>query len=257
MTRTLLFLYFPYPIIGTGDTRALKAVLFDLFGTLITAESDDNAHRALSEKLAHIHDYAFTGEEHFKLYYELVHGKRSKEKLTSSKAVWEALRELSVKYGFKLKIDYPGVRKLHLMFHIAYAEPYPDAIQALEKARRLCGRVGLVSDADNDMAYGILYKLKFLQYLDTVVTSEEVGVNKPNPKIFLIAAERLGVRPENTAMIGDSWKDIEGSKKAGMKAVLVLRRREVLNNLTVEPDAIVENLLQAVNKVVELLDCRG
>ncbi len=233
----------------------MYAVLFDLFGTLITAESDDNAHRALSEKLAHIHDYAFKGEEHFQLYYELIHGKRSREKLTSSKAVWEALRELSRKYGFKLKIDYPGVRKLHLMFHIAYAEPYPDAIDALKKAKTLCGKIGLVSDADNDMAYGILYKLKFLQYLDTVVTSEEVGVSKPDPKLFLVAAERLGVRPENIVMIGDSWKDVEGAKNAGMRAVLVLRRREVLENLRVKPDSIVENLIEAVDKAVELIGC--
>ncbi len=235
--------------------REMHAVLFDLFGTLITAESDDNAHRALSEKLAHIHDYVFSGEEHFQLYYELVHGKRSREKLTSSKAVWEALKELSRKYGFKLRIDYPGVRKLHLMFHIAYAEPYPDAVEALKKAKTLCGKVGLVSDADNDMAYGILYKLKFLQYLDTVVTSEEIGVSKPDPKLFLVAAERLGARPENTVMIGDSWKDVEGSKNAGMKAVLVLRRREVLENLRKEPDAIVENLIEAVDRAVELVGC--
>ncbi len=233
----------------------MKAVLFDLFGTLITAESDDNAHRALSEKLAHIHGYAFSGEEHFKLYYELVHGKRSGVKLTSSKAVWEALKELSEKYGFKLRIDYPGVRKLHLMFHIAYAELYPDAIEALKKAKDACGKVGLVSDADTDMAYGILYKLKILKYLDTVVTSEEIGVNKPDPKLFLTAAQRLGVRPEDTVMIGDSWKDIEGARNAGMKAILVLRRREVLENLKSKPDAIVESLTEAVDKAISLLDC--
>lgn len=233
----------------------MYAILFDLFGTLITAGSDDNAHRALSEKLAHIHDYVFDGEEHFQLYYELVHGKRSREKLTSSKAVWEALRELSKKYGFKLKIDYPGVRKLHLMFHIAYAELYPDAVDALKRAKNLCGKTGLVSDADNDMAYGILYKLKLLQYLDTVVTSEEIGINKPDPKLFLIATERLGVRPENTAMIGDSWKDVEGAKNAGMKAVLVLRRREVLKNLRVKPDSIAENLVEAVDKAASLIGC--
>ncbi len=234
----------------------MHAILFDLFGTLITAESDDNAHRALSEKLAHIHNYVFSGEEHFQLYYELIHGRRSREKIASStKAVWEALRELSRKYGFELKIDYPSVRKLHLMFHIAYAEPYPDAVDALKKAKALCGKIGLVSDADNDMVYGILYRLGLLRYLDTIVTSEEIGVSKPDPKLFLVAAERLGVRPENTAMIGDSWKDVEGAKNAGMKAVLVLRRKEVLENLRVKPDDIVENLIEAVDKAAGLVGC--
>lgn len=231
----------------------MECIIFDLFGTLITAESDDNAHRALSKELAHIHGYVFSWEEHFELYYELVHRGRE-EKFTSNQAVWKALLILSDKHGFKPKIDYDEIRRLHLMFHIDYAEPYQDAKEALSLAKKLCGKVGLVTDADTEMALGILRRLGLLEYLDVVVTSEEYGVNKPDPKLFLIAAEKLGVNPTRCVMIGDSWKDVEGAKKAGMKAIF-LKRRDI--ELTINPDAEAHSLVEAVKKAVELVGCKG
>ncbi len=230
----------------------MPAVFFDLFGTLITAESDDKAHRALSEKLSEIHGGVFSGDEHFRIYHELVHSVGG-EKLTSSQAVWRALEILSSRYGFKLKVTQSQVRLMHLKFHVEYAEPYPDSHTSLMLAKSACGKVGLITDADDEMAWGIIRRLGFDSYLDVVVTSEAYGVSKPNPKLFLIAAERLGVSPVECAMIGDSWKDVEGAKKAGMKAVLV-KHRDI--ELTVEPDEIATSLYEAVEKTIRILGCR-
>jgi FMN phosphatase YigB (HAD superfamily) len=52
------------------------------------------------------------------------------------------------------------------------------------------------------------------------VISEEVGVTKPDPRIFGIALDRLGQRPESTVMVGDAWgTDIVGAHAAGLHAV--------------------------------------
>ena len=230
----------------------MPAILFDLFGTLITVESDDKAHKALSDKLSEIHGKVFSGDEHFKIYHELVHSV-SGDRLTSSQAVWRALEILSSRYGFKLKVTRSQIHLMHLEFHIEYAEPYPDSYTSLMLAKSACGKVGLVTDADNNMAWGIIRRLGFDTYLDVVVTSEAYGVSKPNPKLFLIAAEKLSVSPVECAMIGDSWKDVEGAKKAGMKAVLV-KHRDV--ELTVEPDEIATSLHEAVEKTIRILGCR-
>ncbi len=230
----------------------MGTILFDLFGTLITAESDDKAHKALSNKLSEIHGRVFSGDEHFGLYHELVHSVGG-GKLTSSQAVWRALEILSSRYSFEIRVTPRQVRSMHLEFHVKYAEPYPDSYTSLMLAKNACGKVGLVTDADDDMAWGIIRRLGFDKYLDVVVTSEAYGVSKPNPKLFLIAAEKLGVNPGECAMIGDSWKDVEGAKKAGMKAVLV-KHRDV--ELTVEPDATASTLSEAVEKAVGILGCR-
>jgi putative hydrolase of the HAD superfamily len=60
--------------------------------------------------------------------------------------------------------------------------------------------------------------LGYMPFLSVVVDSRRVGLFKPDPAIFLHAAERLGGAPETMMMIGDSFeRDVAPAKKAGMK----------------------------------------
>jgi len=64
--------------------------------------------------------------------------------------------------------------------------------------------------------------------VDLLVTSEEVGVAKPDPRIFRTALERAGVAPTESVMVGDSWSsDIEGALSADLRAVWFNRFREI------------------------------
>lgn len=57
-------------------------------------------------------------------------------------------------------------------------------------------------------------------YFDQIITSESVGVKKPNPKVFHYALEVAKAKSENSIMIGDNLEaDIEGAINAGMKAI--------------------------------------
>jgi HAD superfamily hydrolase (TIGR01509 family) len=55
--------------------------------------------------------------------------------------------------------------------------------------------------------------------VDALITSEDVKRGKPNPDLFLLAAERLGAEPENCIVIEDSDVGIEAAMRAGMKAL--------------------------------------
>lgn len=58
----------------------------------------------------------------------------------------------------------------------------------------------------------------YLSFLSIIVDSRRVGLFKPDPAIFLHAAEKLGGDPENIMMVGDSFeRDIVPAKKAGLK----------------------------------------
>ncbi len=62
---------------------------------------------------------------------------------------------------------------------------------------------------------------------DEVVISEAVGTSKPDPRIFHVALERLGVHARETVMVGDSLRsDIEGAEAAGIRSVWLDRRGE-------------------------------
>jgi HAD superfamily hydrolase (TIGR01509 family) len=60
---------------------------------------------------------------------------------------------------------------------------------------------------------------KFSIEVDAIVTSEDVGRGKPNPDLFLCAAERLGLRPEQCIVIEDSDVGIEAARNASMHAL--------------------------------------
>ncbi|MCD7887241.1 MAG: HAD-IA family hydrolase, partial [Clostridiales bacterium] len=63
-------------------------------------------------------------------------------------------------------------------------------------------------------------RLGLLDALDFVVTSEEAGVEKPDPGLFLLCAEKAGCLPEECLFIGDNLKkDVLGAQNAGMEAL--------------------------------------
>lgn len=54
---------------------------------------------------------------------------------------------------------------------------------------------------------------------DTFVNSAIEGIKKPDPKIFLITCERIGVKPEEGLFMDDSLENIEGAKALGMETI--------------------------------------
>lgn len=66
----------------------------------------------------------------------------------------------------------------------------------------------------------VLKEFRLDSYFDDVVESAEVGIRKPDPRIWLIGVRRLGLKPEETVVVGDSfYKDVEPALKAGCHAV--------------------------------------
>jgi putative hydrolase of the HAD superfamily len=93
-------------------------------------------------------------------------------------------------------------------------ELLPDAGAALQKLRRHGLAVAVVSNWD----VGLARHLGCLGLGDvTVVTSAQAGVPKPDPAVFTLALELLGVRPSRALHVGDSDADEAGASAAGMQ----------------------------------------
>jgi putative hydrolase of the HAD superfamily len=104
-----------------------------------------------------------------------------------------------------------------------WTAPIPGAKQVLEELRRRGLATGVVSNAEGNVARD-LDAAGFGGLLDVVVDSQEVGVEKPDPRIFEIALERLGAAAEAAVFVGDvPAVDVEGAKAAGIVPVLVDR----------------------------------
>ena len=92
----------------------------------------------------------------------------------------------------------------------------PDFLRSLRGSMR-------ISVVTNNTLSEQTDKLAFLglrNVVDDLVTSEEVGAQKPDPAIFRAALRRVGATTAEAVMIGDSWtSDIEGARDAGVRAI--------------------------------------
>lgn len=109
----------------------------------------------------------------------------------------------------------------------AFSDPrftlYDDVLPALRalKSRRLI--MGLISNIDQDIR-PVCGELGLDEYISHVVTSRDVGSEKPRPPIFLAALKKAGVRAEEAIYVGDQYScDVVGAWGVGMTPILVDR----------------------------------
>ena len=97
------------------------------------------------------------------------------------------------------------------------SEILPDVERILQYLKNSQIPMALGSASKN--ARPILEKVKLITYFDTIVDGNAVSKAKPDPEVFLIAANDLGVAPENCAVFEDALAGIEAANRAGMRSV--------------------------------------
>jgi len=98
----------------------------------------------------------------------------------------------------------------------AGTKPLEPMVEAVRELRRGGVLTGLVSNSWSTAHYD---RTLLSELFDQVVISAEVGFHKPQPEIYLLAADRLGVRPEGCLFIDDLRENCEGAEAVGMTAI--------------------------------------
>ena len=116
----------------------------------------------------------------------------------------------------------------------------PYAVDMLGELRTAGIRIGVVTNGWKDVQTACLKGCGLWPLVDDVVISKEVGLSKPDPRIYTLALERLGVSAAETWFVGDSPKnDVWGPQQVGMRAAF-LSTGHALNGET--PDAVLRDL---------------
>jgi HAD superfamily hydrolase (TIGR01662 family) len=160
------------------------------------------------------------------------------------------LRTVLAEHGYPVVPDGIIPNALAAMYAVtqAYWKPEPEAHSVLESLQRQGYRLGLISNAGDDADVQTLLNQSGLRsYFEVILTSAAQGIRKPNPQIFWTALEKLGVKPSEAAMIGDTLgADILGAKNAGMYSIWTTRRADTPANRahadTILPDASIAHL---------------
>lgn len=179
-----------------------------------------------------------------RLYQRFVAGAGWSLTTERSRAHWTSLYEEFVAH---LDIDDDGLPG-HLYDRFRMPEHYAlfeDALPCLNRLRDVGYKIGIVSNFEAWLE-GLLTSLEVMPIVDALVVSGVEGVEKPDPKIFRIALERLGVPPERACYVGDSPAfDVEPARVLGMTPFLIDRagrhdplRWPVIRSLTELPELV-------------------
>ena len=107
--------------------------------------------------------------------------------------------------------------------HIPLDSEALHVLQTLHRSKKLA----LVSNFDHPPhVRSVLTELGLTHFFDSVVISGEVGVKKPDPRIFDLALDQTGMKPEEVIYVGDTEDDVKAAHAANIVPILIQRENE-------------------------------
>ncbi|HET7694742.1 MAG TPA: HAD-IA family hydrolase [Vicinamibacterales bacterium] len=199
---------------------AARAVLFDLDDTLF--DHRRSARAALQAVHgAHAPDLDFAEfERHHAAYLEEMHVEVLAGRIGLDDARRERFRRVFLALGVAL--DAAAVDAVAAAYRTGYTTSRRalDGAAPLLAALRPHARIAIVTNNLLDEQQDKLEYCGLAPLVDVLVASEDVGVAKPDPRIFAIALDRAGVAAAAAVMVGDAWvNDIVGATRAGVRAI--------------------------------------
>lgn len=184
-------------------------MIFDLFGTLVPAFSSEEA----ADGYGSVADALGVERAAFMSRWEEWADPRGTGELSVEDCFERTCRALGVRGDVRAFLD---LRRGFLRRQVV---PFPGATETLEAAKRRAGRVGLLSNCSSDVP-GVFAETALAALVDDAVFSCDVGLAKPDRRIFLLAADRLGVDPEDCLFVDDREENLEAARRVGMAPAL-------------------------------------
>jgi putative hydrolase of the HAD superfamily len=157
------------------------------------------------------------------------------------------LRSLAEEIGFEG--DVMPVIQLRRDWTFAALVPRPDAVSTLEELRRRGHRLGMISACSQDVP-DVWERTPLAALFDSTVFSCSVGVSKPDPRIYRLCCDELGVEPGECLFVGDGANDeLPGAERVGMTAVQLRAPGE---RLTPEGERWTGRYVERLEQVLEL-----
>lgn len=172
----------------------IKAVIFDCFGVLVAGKLQPFIHAYLR------HDPELLQQAH------VLDDKACVGEITH----FEFINELSKLAGISTK-------EVHAFFD--QHPPNLELIELIQTELKRSFKIGMLSNASKNLL-DELFSPDQIKLFDDIVLSCEVGLVKPDQKIFGLAAMRLGVETDECIFIDDLEHYCDGAERAGMRAIL-------------------------------------
>ena len=195
----------------------IRAVIFDLGGVLVRTE--DRRSRA---ELAH--RLGLTYDELSRLVFESESARLATQGNRSTQEHWESIRG---RLGVSPE-DFPAVRA-----GFWGGDLLDTSLVAYISSLRPRFKTGLLSNAWDNLRQVINDTWKIADAFDDIIISAEVGISKPDPRIYQLAVQRLDVLPQEAVFVDDFPHNVQAAQELGMQGVLFKNPDQVRRDLEV------------------------
>lgn len=185
---------------------ALKGIIFDFDGLIIDTEMPGcNAWAELFNQ----HGFSFTIEDW-------------KKAIGTGPSAYDPARHLSELTNGRLDAEIIQKQTLTRTRELIELQPMlPGVLDFIIAAERLGLPMAVASSSNREWVEGYLAKLGIRKFFQVVCTSNDVTNVKPDPELFLLAAKKLGIAPEEAVIFEDSPSGIKAAKAAGIPCIAI------------------------------------
>lgn len=183
----------------------IKAFIFDMDGVIIDSEP---VHREIEQSLFRECGINVSEGEHLGFIGSTSH------------YMWDKLRKKhNLSNTLEELVERNRVIYLDHLNSDETVKPIEGVGELIKELHEKGIKLAVASSSPINVIETVVNTFKLKDYFDILVTGDEVTKSKPEPDIFLHAAEKLGVKPENCIVIEDSSNGVKAAKKAGMKCI--------------------------------------
>lgn len=183
----------------------MKGAIFDVDGTLLDSMP---VWWRVSERFFKEHEVEITSERFWK-YTDM--------------RLEDSLPEIRDEFELDMTIDemIAEFRRLAAIEYRCSVQLKPYAKEYMEKLREKGVKIAIATSGYEELCKAAFERLGVWEYIDARAFSDEVGVDKSNPNVYLLAAERIGVEASECVVFEDIAVGIAGAKKGGFKTCAV------------------------------------
>ena len=219
--------------------KNIKAIIFDAYGTLFDVNSAaEKCKDKIGKKWESFSNYWRTTQLEYTWLRNL---------MGRHKDFWQITEDSLDKSMKVFEID--SSMKSDLLNLYKILSTFPEVKDTLNILKKKKYKLAILSNGTPSLLNELVKSNNLVNIFNDIFSIEEVGVYKPDSKVYDLPRKKYGVKKEDIVFLSANTWDVSGGGNYGYKAIWVNRNKNVFDNLDYKPENEVSNLTQLLDIV--------
>ena len=217
----------------------IKAIIFDAYGTLFDVNSAaERCKNKIGDKWEGFANYWRTTQLEYTWLRSLM--KRHKD-------FWQVTEDSLDKSMKAYKIDSSMRNELLDLYKIL--SPFKEVPEVLKSLKDKDLKLAILSNGTPDLLEQLVKSNNLENLFDNIFSIEEVGIYKPNYKVYDIPIKEYQIKKNEVAFLSSNTWDVSGGGNYGYNSIWVNRNQNIFDNLDYNPRYKIKNLLELLQLI--------